>query len=120
MARPSYGRTMETDKVILCSRIPWAKAERVLEAFTSARRDRSKTTLEGLFRSVEGIEIVRRKRFGWFGEAKTVIPRVSSFVVAAIEQATLEAIDVGDAPLRAIERLASQPEDRDRLEELFR
>lgn len=107
-------------KVILCSRIPWAKAESVLEAFSAARRDRSKTPLEGLFRSsaLDGIEIVRKKRFGWFGETKTVIPRASSFVLAAIEQVTLEAIDLGDAPERAIKALPPS-NDQARLTAMF-
>jgi hypothetical protein len=107
-------------KVVLCSRIPWAKAETVLEAFSAARKDRSKTPLEGLFRSsaLDGIEILRKKRFGWFGETRTVIPRASSFLLAAIEQATLEAIDLGDAPERAIKSLPPS-EDQSRLSAMF-
>ena len=97
------------EQVVLVSRIPWAKATAVLEAFEEARRDRSKTPLEGLFRSsaLDGVEIIRKKKFGWFGEARTVIPRASTFVVAAIEQATREAIDLDSAPLASFD--ASSP-----------
>lgn len=89
---------------VLVSRVPWSRVTAALLAFESARRDRSTAPLSPFFRSsaLSGVEITRKKRFGIFGEARTVLPRASTFLVAAIEQASLESLDLSEPLLTAL------------------
>lgn len=89
--------------IVLVSRVPWPFVETVLAAFEEARRDRSKYPLQPFFRSsaLDGVEIVRKKKYRIFGEVQTSFAQASTFVVAAIEQKAQKSIDVGDAPTRS-------------------
>ncbi len=89
--------------IVLVSRVPWPFVETVLAAFHEARKDRSRSPLRPFFRSsaLDGVEIVRRRKYRIFGAVETTFAQASNFLTAAIEQKSLESIDVGDAPSRS-------------------
>lgn len=90
-------------EIVLVSRVPWPFVETVKAAFEEARNDRSRSPLRPFFRSsaLDGVEIVRKKKYRIFGAVETTFAQASTFLTAAIEQKSIASIDVGDAPTRS-------------------